>query len=138
MPRRTPDNPEIQALAETFAHNEGVSVLPDPIRYLHERAKDESSWLDTLSQSGVSTTLVWGVHDNVSPLRVANHVWQAFLKNKPGTNRYWIVPGADHYVQCDAPTQLAQIVRLTAQGGDIPLQTLGSQPDGAVLVDHSE
>lgn len=138
MPRRTPDNPEIQALAETFAHNEGVSVLPDTIRYLHERAKDESGWLDTLSQSGVSTTLVWGVHDNVSPLRVANHVWQAFLKNKPGTNRYWIVPGADHYVQCDAPTQLAQIVRLTAQGGDIPLQTLGSQPDGAVLVDHSE
>ncbi len=137
MPRRTPDDPEIKALAKTFAHNDGVSVLPDTIRYLHERAKDESEWLDTLSQSEVNTTLVWGIHDNVSPLRVANHVWQAFLKDKPGTNRYWIVPGADHYVQCDAPTQLAQIVRLTAAGLEIPLQTLGNQPDGAVLVDHS-
>ena len=55
----------------------------------------------------------------------------------PGTNRYWVVPGADHYVQCDAPGQLGQIVRLTARGGDIPLQTLGNAPDGAVLVDVS-
>jgi hypothetical protein len=47
------------------------------------------------------------------------------------------VPGADHYVQCDAAEQLAQIVRLTAKGEDIPLQTLGNQPDGAVLVDQS-
>ena len=39
------------------------------------------------------------------------------LKNKPGRNRYWVVPAADHYVQCDAPAQLAQIVRLTAGGG---------------------
>lgn len=137
MPRRTPDDPEITSLAKSFAHNDGIQVLPDTIQYLHERTKDESGWLETLSQSDVNTTLVWGVHDNVAPLRVANHVWQAFLKAKPGANRYWIVPGADHYVQCDAPTQLAQIVRLTARGGDIPLQTLGTQPDGAVLVDYT-
>jgi hypothetical protein len=48
-----------------------------------------------------------------------------------------VVPNADHYLQCDAPGQLAQIVRLTAQGEDIALQTLGNQPDGAVLVDQS-
>jgi hypothetical protein len=35
------------------------------------------------------------------------------------------------------PEQLAQIVRLTAGGEDIKLQTLGNQPDGAVLVDQS-
>lgn len=137
MPRRTLEDPEIAALAKCFAHNDGVRVLPDTIQYLHERAADETGWLEALSTSRVNTTVVWGVHDNVAPLRVPNHVWQTYLKHKPGRNRYWVLPGADHYLQCDAPGQLAQIVRLTAQGDDIPLQTLGNQPDGAVLVDQS-
>lgn len=138
MPRRTLEDPEIAALAKSFAHNDGVRVLPDTIQYLHERSADETGWLEALSTSHVNTTVVWGVHDNVAPLRVPNHVWQTYLKNKPGRNRYWVVPGADHYLQCDAPGQLAQIVRLTAQVDDIPLQTLGNQPDGAVLVDKSD
>lgn len=137
MPRRTPEDPEIAALAKCFAHNDGVRVLPDTIQYLHERAADETGWLEALSTNDVNTTVVWGLHDNVAPLRVPNHVWQTYLKTKPGRNRYWVIPGADHYLQCDAPGQLAQIVRLTAQGMDIPLQTLGNQPDGAVLVDQS-
>jgi pimeloyl-ACP methyl ester carboxylesterase len=137
MPRRTLDDPEIAALARCFAHNDGVRVLPDTIQYLHERASDETGWLEALSKSDVNTTVVWGVHDNVAPLRVPNHVWQTYLKNKPGRNRYWVIPGADHYLQCDAPGQLAQVVRLTARGDDVPLQTLGNQPDGAVLVDQS-
>jgi pimeloyl-ACP methyl ester carboxylesterase len=137
MPRRTLDDPEIAALAKCFAHNDGIRVLPDTIQYLHERATDETGWLEALSTSHVNTTVVWGIHDNVAPLRVPNHVWHMYLRNKPGRNRYWVVPGADHYLQCDAPGQLAQIVRLTAQGDDIPLQTLGNQPDGAVLVDRS-
>ncbi len=137
MPRRTLEDPEIAALAKCFAHNDGVRVLPDTIQYLNERAADETGWLEALSKSHVNTTVVWGLHDNVAPLRVPNYVWQTYLKNKPGRNRYWVVPGADHYLQCDAPAQLAQIVRLTAQGEDIALQTLGNQPDGVVLVDQS-
>lgn len=137
MPRRTLDDPEIAALAQCFAHNDGIRVLPDVIQYLNERAADETSWLEALSKSDVNTTVVWGVHDNVSPVRVPNYVWETYLKNKPGRNRYWVVPGADHYLQCDAPEQLAQVVRLTAGGEDISLQTLGNQPDGAVLVDFS-
>jgi pimeloyl-ACP methyl ester carboxylesterase len=137
MPRRTPADPEIAALAKCFAHNDGIRVIPDVIQYLNERAADETSWLEALSGSEVNTTVVWGLHDNISPVRVPNYVWQTYLKNKPGRNRYWVVPSADHYVQCDAPAQLAQIVRLTAQGEDIALQTLGNQPDGAVLVDQS-
>ncbi len=137
MPRRTPEDPEIAALAKCFAHNDGVRVLPDTIQYLHERAAGETSWLEALSTSEVNTTVVWGIHDNVSPLRVPNYVWQTYLRTKPGRNRYWVLPGADHYLQCDAPKQLAQIVRLTARGEDIPLQTLGNQPDGALLVDQS-
>jgi len=137
MPRRTPDDPEIAALAKCFAHNDGTRVLPDVIQYLKERAADETSWLEALSKLSVNTTLVWGIHDNVSPLRVPNHVWHTYLKDKPGRNRYWVLPTADHYLQCDAPGQLAEIVRLTAEGEDIPLQTLGNLPDGALLVDFS-
>ena len=128
MPRRTLADPEIAALAKCFAHNDGIRVLPDTIRYLHERAADETSWLEMLARSDVNTTLVWGLHDNVSPVRVANHVWQTYLKRKSGRNRYWIVPSADHYVQCDAPAQLADIIRLTAETDDIALQTLGTGP----------
>ncbi|OBA59875.1 hydrolase [Mycobacterium sp. 1100029.7] len=137
MPRRKLTDPEIAALAQCFAHNDGIRVLPDTIQYLHERAADETNWLQALSGSPVPTTVVWGLHDSVAPLRVSNHVWQTYLKNKPGRNRYWVIPGADHYVQCDAPRQLAQIVRLAVQDEDISLQTLGNQPDGAVLVDQS-
>ncbi len=138
MPRRTPADPEIAALAKCFAFNDGMRVLPDTIQYLHERAADEKSWLETLSKLPVNITLVWGLHDTVSPLRVANHVWQTYLRTMPGRSRYWVVPGADHYLQCDAPAELAQIVRLTAQGASIALQlqTLGDRPEGAVLVDQ--
>ncbi len=137
MPRRTPEDPEIAALAKCFAHDDGMRVLPDVIQYLNERAADETSWLERLSKSDVNTTVVWGLHDNVSPVRVPNHVWQTYLKDKPGRNRYWVLPSADHYLQCDASGQLAEIIRLTAKGEDIPLQTLGNQPEGAVLVDQS-
>ncbi len=138
MPRRDLEDPEIAALVKCFAHNDGIRVLPDTIQYLHERAADETSWLERLSRSDIDTTLVWGVHDTVSPLRVPNHVWQKYLKNKPGRNRYWVLPTADHYLQCDAPGQLAQIIRVTTEGTDIGLQTLGDDPDGAVLIDQSD
>lgn len=137
MPRRDLGDPEIAALAKCFAHNDGIRVLPDTIQYLHERAADETRWLETLSTSDVNLTLVWGLHDNVSPVRVPNHVWHTYLQEKPGRNRYWVLPTADHYLQCDAPGQLAQIIRLTSEGSDIALQTLGDQPNGAVLVDQS-
>ncbi|MDY6997201.1 MAG: alpha/beta hydrolase [Actinomycetota bacterium] len=137
MPRRDLGDPEIAALAKCFAHNDGTSVLPDTVRYLHERAADETAWLERLSGIDVDTTLIWGLHDGVAPLRVANHVWQNYLRPKPGRNRYWVVPGADHYVQCDAPDEVAQIIRLSTAGGAVDLQTLGDRPDGAVLVDRS-
>jgi pimeloyl-ACP methyl ester carboxylesterase len=137
MPRRALADPEIAALAKCFAHNRGIRVLPDTIQYLHERAADETSWLEALSTLQINTTLVWGLHDSIAPLRVANHVWQAFLKDKPGRNRYWVLPTADHYLQCDAPGQLAEIVRITSEGNAIALRTLGDRSDGAVLVDQS-
>lgn len=137
LPRRDLQDPEIAALARCFAHNDGIAVLPDTVRYLHERAADETGWLQRLSGIGVDTTLIWGLHDSVAPLRVANHVWQTYLRSKPGRNRYWVIPGADHYLQCDAPAELAQIIRLTMADAPVELQTIGDRPDGAVLVDQS-
>ena len=147
MPRRSSQDPEIIALAKCFAHNDGVSVLPDTVKYLHERAADETGWLERLTGIDVDITLIWGLHDGVAPLRVANHVWQAYLRDKPGHSRYWVVPGADHYVQCDAPGEVAKIIRLTTAASSegmsegmsegITLQTLGDRPDGSVLVDQS-
>ncbi len=137
MPRRGLEDPEIAALVKCFDHNDGIRVLPDTIKYLHERADDETRWLQSLSRSETDLTLVWGVHDSVAPLRVPNHVWQTYVKEKPGRNRFWVVPTADHYLQCDAPAELAQIIRLTSEGSDLALQTLGDRPDGAVLVDQS-
>jgi pimeloyl-ACP methyl ester carboxylesterase len=137
MPRRDFADPEIAALAKCFAHNDGIAVLPDTIQYLNERAANETSWLQALSTSEINTTLVWGLHDNIAPIRVANYVWQQFLRSKPGRNRYWILPTADHYLQCDAPAQLAHVVRLTAGAESTSLRSLGDQPDGAVLVDQT-
>jgi pimeloyl-ACP methyl ester carboxylesterase len=137
MPRRTLADAEIAALAKCFTFNDGVGVLPDTIQYLNERAADETKWLQALSESAVNASLVWGLHDNVAPLRVPNFVWETFLKDKPGRNRYWILPTADHYLQCDAPHQLAEVVRLTHKGEQVPLQTLGTRADGAVLVDQT-
>jgi pimeloyl-ACP methyl ester carboxylesterase len=137
MPRRGLGDPEIAALAQCFAHHDQMGVLPDTIQYLNERAADETNWLQDLSASEVNTTLVWGLHDNVAPVRVANYVWQEFLRSKPGLNRYWILPSADHYLQCDAPEQLADVVRLTASGEPTSLCTFGDWPAGAVLVDQT-
>ncbi|MBX7431550.1 alpha/beta hydrolase [Mycobacterium sp. Y57] len=137
MPRRDLHDPEIAALAECFAFNDGVSVLPDTVKYLHERAAGETGWLQRLSGIDVDASLIWGLHDGVAPLRVANHVWQACLKPKPGRNRYWVVPSGDHYVQCDAPADVAAIIRLTAAGTELTLHTLGDRPDGPVLVDQA-
>jgi pimeloyl-ACP methyl ester carboxylesterase len=114
-----------------------MAVLPDTIQYLNERAADETNWLQALSASDVNTTLVWGLHDNVAPVRVANYVWQEFLRDKPGLNRYWILPSADHYLQCDAPEQLADILRRTASGELTSLGTVGDWPASAVLVDQT-
>lgn len=136
MPRRTLEDPEIAALSKCFAHNDGIRVLPDTIQYLNERSAGETGWLEALSKLPINVSLVWGLHDNVSPLRVANHVWQAYLRDMPGLSRYWVVPNADHYLQCDAPTELAEIIRITAAGEDIELHTLGVRPEGAMLVDQ--
>ena len=44
-PPRKADDPEVEALAATFAYDDGIKVLHETIQYLVERSKDEQRWL---------------------------------------------------------------------------------------------
>ena len=106
-PPRPADHPDVAALAATFAHDDGIKVLHETIQYLVERADHEREWLELLAASDVPTTLIWGVLDTVSPPRVAARVWNEYLMLKPGANRFYLVPGANHYLQVDQPGAVA-------------------------------
>jgi len=130
MPRRTLDDPEIAALAQCFTHNDGIRVLPDVIQYLNERAADETNWLETLSKSDVNTTVVWGVHDNVAPLRVPNHVWQTYLKAKARPKPLLGGAARGSLSSVRRPRAAGPDRPPHARGEDVALQTLGTSPTG--------
>jgi pimeloyl-ACP methyl ester carboxylesterase len=110
-PPRSAGDPEIAALATTFAHADGLKVIHETIQYLVERAEHETEWLEALGRTDVPTTVIWGMNDLVAPPRVALHTWDDFLMFKPGTNRVYLVPDAGHYVQNDRPEAVATALR---------------------------
>ena len=109
-PARDLSDPAISALAATFSWNDGVKVLHKTIQDLRERAEHERTWLESLAGSPVPTTVIWGALDTVSPPRVAFHVWEHFLRRKPGSNELWLLPGANHYLQNDRPEEFVDAV----------------------------
>jgi pimeloyl-ACP methyl ester carboxylesterase len=137
-PSRGLDDPAIQSLAQTFAYNDGIAVLHDTIQYLFERADNERVWLDALARSSVPTTMVWGLYDTVSPLRVATHVWESYVSTKPGANELWLLPHANHYLQHDQPQELVEVVTTTLAGRspDDP-GPLSNEPNAPILLDRS-
>ena len=137
-PPRTIDDPAIAALADTFAYNDGTSVLHDTIQYLVERSENEREWLDALARSSTPTTLVWGLHDTVSPPRVATYIWHEFLSTKPGVNELWFLPAANHYLQDDDPEGFVEVVTRALNGSspDDP-GALSARPDAPIFVDRS-
>jgi pimeloyl-ACP methyl ester carboxylesterase len=137
-PARSPQDPAIAALADTFAFNDGVAVLHDTIQYLVERSENEQEWLDELARSDVATTLVWGLYDTVSPLRVATHIWNTHLATKPGENEFWLLPRANHYLQHDQPREFVEVVTrsLQARSPDTP-GPLSSEASAPIFVDRS-
>jgi pimeloyl-ACP methyl ester carboxylesterase len=137
-PPRGPDDPEVQALAATFAHNDGVGVLHDTIQYLVERSADEEKWLRSLGASPVPASIVWGLYDTVAPVRVASHVWHEYLMFKPGRNAFYLIPGANHYLQNDRPEAFVQVLEHALRWPeDAAPGALGNGPDAPVLVDRS-
>jgi pimeloyl-ACP methyl ester carboxylesterase len=137
-PPRSLQDPAIAALAQTFEFNDGLAVIHDTIQYLAERSEREEEWLEALAQSDVPTAVIWGLYDVVSPLRVAAHVWNAYLATEPGANELWLLPRANHYLQHDQPREFAEVVSraLSRSSPDAP-GPLSSEPDAPILVDRS-
>lgn len=137
-PPRGLDDPVIAALADTFAVNDGVAVVHDTIQYLVERSEREEDWLEALAAMPVKTTLVWGLYDEVAPLRVAAHVWNNYLATKPGENEFWLLPRANHYLQNDQPREFATVVKATLSNSspDSP-GPLSADPGAPVFLDRS-
>jgi len=137
-PPRGPDDPAIAALADTFAYNDGMAVMHGTIQYLVERAENEQRWLDGLAALPVKTTLIWGLCDTVAPLRVAAHVWDNYLVDKPGANEFWVLPRANHYVQNDQPQEFVHVLAATLSNTSPAAPGPLSQELGApVFVDRS-
>ncbi len=53
-PPRDADDPAVQALIETFAHQDGIRVMHETIQYLVERSADEDTWLEDAGRVGRS------------------------------------------------------------------------------------
>ena len=137
-PPRSPNHPDVEALAATFSHNDGVNVLHETIQYLVERAEHERDWLERLAASEVPTTLIWGLLDTVSPPRVATGVWSEFLMFKPGRNLFYLVPGANHYLQVDQPRRVAEaLLHAESSASDIAPGPIGTETNSPVLLDTS-
>jgi pimeloyl-ACP methyl ester carboxylesterase len=110
-PPLKPNDPEVAALAKFFEYNSGIQVMPATIQYLNERRQFEDRFLEALGKSQIPATLIWGVHDMVSPVRVAEYVWSTVLSTRAASASFWLMPCANHYLQHDQPEAIAKIVR---------------------------
>jgi pimeloyl-ACP methyl ester carboxylesterase len=137
-PPREADDPDVAALAATFGHDNGIRVLHDTIQYLVERSRDEQRWLTALAGASFPVTLIWGLYDRVAPPRVAGYVWNEYLMLRPGGNRLYFVPDANHYLQVDRPDAFAQVLRnALAHDEDLRPGPLGPERGAPLLVDTS-
>jgi len=137
-PPRTAGDPEVQALTAIFGYHDGIKVLHEGIQYLVERAEDEQAWLTALARAPFPVTVVWGVYDTVSPPRVASYVWNQYLMLKPGSNRLYLIPDANHYLQVDRPDAFVKVLlhALEPADGQAP-GALEAELGAPLLVDTS-
>ena len=127
------DDPEVRALAFNFAWKDGVQAIPATIQYLNERKKMEVSFLETLAKSTIPVAILWGVHDMVAPVRVADYVWKTALEGSKAPGAYWLMPCGNHYVQHDQPEAIARVMRLTL-GKGVPGAPYNAGTDGCAPV----
>jgi pimeloyl-ACP methyl ester carboxylesterase len=137
-PPRRPGDPEVEALTVTFAYDDGIKVLHEGIQYLVERSKDEQRWLTALAKAPFPVTLIWGLYDTISPPRVASYVWNQYLMLKPGVNRLYFIPDANHYLQVDRPDAFVNVLLHALEPrGDQGPGALEAGPAAPLLVDTS-
>ena len=134
------DDPEVRALAALFAYESGVEAIPATIQYLNERKQMEVSFLQTLSTSTIPATIMWGAHDMVAPVRVADYVFTTALESRAVAGAHWLMPCGNHYVQHDQPADIAKVIRFTlaqqSAGKALPSvpYSLSTEACGPVLV----
>jgi pimeloyl-ACP methyl ester carboxylesterase len=137
-PPRKAGDPEVEALAATFGHADGVKVLHETIQYLVERSQNEDMWLTALAEATFPVTLIWGLYDAVSPPRVASYVWNEYLMLRPGGNRLYFIPDANHYLQVDRPDAFVKVLLHTLGRAEDPAPgALEAEPGAPLLVDSS-
>jgi len=137
-PPRKPGDPHLEALTATFAHGNGITVLHETIQYLAERSNHEQAWLAALASATFPVTVIWGLRDTVAPPRVASYVWNQYLMLKPGGNRLYFIPDANHYLQADRPDAFVTVLlhALGPADGQGP-GALEPEPGAPLLVDTS-
>ena len=137
-PPRKPGDPHLEALTATFAHGNGMKVLHETIQYLAERSSHEQAWLDALASAAFPVTVIWGMRDTIAPPRVASYVWNQHLMLKPGGNRLYFIPEANHYLQADRPDAFVKVLlhALGPADGQGP-GALEPEPGAPLLVDTS-
>lgn len=144
--RRTEGEPESLAYSDIFAFNQGNIAMVYVGRYLLERQANEVRWLENLPRSPVPVAYLWGLADEVNPIRIANHVWHTYLNDREVASSFWVLPNAGHYPQRDNPEEVAKIIR-TALTGQVPAREAESEfmrrysasrtAQDAVFVGHS-
>jgi pimeloyl-ACP methyl ester carboxylesterase len=145
--RMTSGDPETLAYSDLFKFNDGDSALLHVGRYLLERAENESRWLNNLKRSDIPVAYLWGLLDDVNPIRIPNYVWLEYLNDRAVESSFWILPTAGHYPQREKPEQVAKIVNLAlnkgipsrSQENDFMRSYAGQRAsEDAVFVGHSE
>jgi pimeloyl-ACP methyl ester carboxylesterase len=146
-PRRTSGSPEQLAYSDIFQFNDGISALLHVGRYLLERAENEFRWLDNLTRSPVPVAYMWGLLDDINPIRIPNYVWLNYLNDREVESSFWILPTAGHYPQREKPEQVAKIVRM-ALAGEVPERAFESdfmrsygarrEAEDGIFVGHSD
>jgi len=59
---------------------------------------------------------LWGLADNVNPVRIAHHVWDTYLNDRQAQSSFWVLPTAGHYPQRDKPEEVAKVIRMALTG----------------------
>jgi pimeloyl-ACP methyl ester carboxylesterase len=105
---------------------------------LAERSTDEQGWLTALASAPFPVTVIWGLYDTVSPPRVASYVWNQYLMLKPGGNRLYYIPDANHYLQVDRPDAFVKVLLHALEpAADQGPGALEAELDAPLLVDSS-
>lgn len=110
--RMTEGYPEALAFSDIFAFKDGNTALLYVGRYLLERQANETRWLENLPRSPIPVAYLWGLVDNVNPIRIPIHAWDTYLNEREAPSSFWILPNAGHYPQRDNPEEVAKIVRM--------------------------